>query len=127
MLHLARTGANTPGVYRSKLDILHQCSYSPAMKNKGLLVLGGATLVSIVVGHLLWQWRLRKFPETIERGDFERADVLAGELFTGGQLGHDVRILTGLLALCLIARLVTSRFERGPVAKIVGLGYGSYL
>lgn len=101
------------------------------MSHKATFVLGRAVVCAVGVGYIAWRHRVQEFPEVIERGDFDRADSLAAELLEAGQLGREVKVLTALLAACLVGMILLSRVEygRGVVAGAApqAFGFGSYL
>ncbi len=101
------------------------------MNHKVTFVLGTAVVCAVGVGYIAWRHRVHELPEVIERGDFERADSLAAELLEAGQLGREVKVLSGVLAACLVGMVLLSRVESGRAA-IAGaapqaFGFGSYL
>jgi hypothetical protein len=88
------------------------------------LIFGAATLAAVGFGYAAWRYRLRELSTTIEAGDFERADALVAELLAAGELGRELRVLTGLLAFCLVAMLVTTKPEsQTAVAKPLKFGF----
>jgi len=74
-----------------------------------------------------WQLLLRQLPVAIDEGDLERADALAGDVFEAGNLGREIKVLTGLLAVCLVAMVVLGERHGGLSPTSEALGLGSYL
>ena len=98
------------------------------MKGKVPFIAGTAVLAVVGIGYLEWRYRLRGWSEAIA-GDPTAEAITDDEVFEAGQLGREVRVLTGLLAICLVGMWVTSRVETPAVAvgASEAFGFGSYL
>lgn len=107
------------------------CDSIDVMNHKPTLVFGTVAVCAVGVGYIAWRHRMHEFPEVIERADFARADSLAAELLEAGQLGREVKVLTAVLAACLVGMILLSRVESGRaiVAELApqAFGFGSYL
>lgn len=95
--------------------------------NKPVFIGGAAVVGGVALGYVGWRFLLRQLPEAIDQGDLERADALASDLFEAGNLGREVKVLIGLLVLCLFAMVVLGQRDGGSPAAPEGFGFGSYL
>ena len=95
--------------------------------NKPILIGGVAVLGMIALGYTGWRVLLRELPEAVDAVDLERADALAGDLFEAGNFGREIRVLTGLLAVCLLAMVVLGQRQPSPSPTPEAFGFGSYL